>query len=129
MADVRNLFSPADRGHLAKLLALLGSDHAGERDAAGLAAHRFITTRGLTWPEALAPVPAAERRLPELGTWRETVRQCLARPGSLRPWEVGFLRDLPAFRRLSVKQRYVLKEIADRVLGCPAQAGDDRAAA
>jgi hypothetical protein len=121
--------SPADRGHLAKLLGLLGSDHAGERDAAALAAHRFVTGRGLTWTEAMASIAAPERQLPELGTWRETVRQCLARPGSLRPWEAAFLRDLPGFRRLSVKQRYVLKEIAERVLERPAQAGGDRAAA
>jgi hypothetical protein len=28
-----------------------------------------------------------------------------------------FIADLPGFRRISTKQRYVLKEIADRVLG------------
>ena len=105
----------ADRAKLGKLLGLLGSDHPGERDAAGLAAHRLITRAGLTWPQVIKP-PAVERALPELGTWRQTVVECLAQPGSLRPWEVGFLRDLPGFRRLSVKQRYVLKEIADRVL-------------
>jgi hypothetical protein len=83
--------------------------------AAALAAHRFLAARGLTWPDALAPESAPARRLSELGTWRQTVRDCLARPGFLRPWEVGFLNDLPKFQRLSVKQRYVLKEIADRV--------------
>ena len=31
------------------VLGLLGSDHAGERDAAGLASHRMIRQRGLTW--------------------------------------------------------------------------------
>ena len=104
------------RAKLAKVLALLGSDHAGERDAAALAAHRLVTQAGLTWQHVIKP-PAIERALPELGTWRQTVAECLAQPGSLRPWEVGFLRDLPGFRRLSVKQRSCLKEIADRVLG------------
>ena len=109
-------FPAPSRAKLAKLLALLGSDHAGERDAAGLAAHRLVVGAGLTWRKVLEPPPIA-KPLPELGTWRETVAQCLAKPGSLRAWEVEFLRDLRGFRRLSVKQRYVLKEIADRVLG------------
>jgi hypothetical protein len=66
--------------------------------------------------EHLHDLPSPDRPLPELGTRREMVRQCLERPASLRPWELGFLRDLPNFPRLSVKQRYILKEIADRVL-------------
>jgi hypothetical protein len=105
----------ATRAKLAKLLGMLGSDHAGERDAAGLAAHRLVQQAGVSWRQVLEP-PAIEKALPELGTWRATVAECLARPDSLRPWEVGFLRDLPGFRRLSTKQRYTLKEIADRVL-------------
>ena len=104
-----------DRRKLAKLLGMLGSAHAGERDAAALAAQRFVRDHGVTWHDVLRPTPG-ERKLPELGTWRATVRACLERRGSLRPWEAGFLRDLPKFERLSVKQRYVLKEIADRVL-------------
>lgn len=107
--------SNADRTKLAKLLGMLSSAHIGERDAAALAANRFLRDRNLTWPQVLKPV-AIERSLPELGTWRQTAARCLAQPGSLRPWEVSFLRDLPGFRRLSTKQRYVLKEIADRVL-------------
>jgi hypothetical protein len=51
------------------------------------------------------------------GTWRTTVAECLSHPGSLRKWEIGFLQDLPEFHRISVKQRYVLQEIARRVLG------------
>jgi hypothetical protein len=106
----------ADRTRLVKLLGMCGSEHAGERAAAAAAADRLLRERGLTWADALNP-PPVERKLPELGTWRQTVRACLAQPGSLRPWEVGFLRDLPGFQRLSVKQRYCLKEISDRVLG------------
>ncbi len=106
----------ADRVKLTKLLSMFSSDHAGERDAAALAAHRLIRQRGLSWQQVIEP-GTATAALPELRTWRQTVARCLERPGSLRPWEVGFLRHLPEFRRLSTKQRYVLKEIADRVLG------------
>ncbi len=105
----------ADRAKLGKLLSLLGSDHAGERDAAALAAHRLVVQRGLTWRQVVEP-PVVEKVLPMLGTWRATVAKLLERPHQLRPWERSFLTDLPAFRRLSTKQRYVLKEIADRVL-------------
>jgi hypothetical protein len=106
----------SDRTKLAKLLAMLGSDHAGERDAAGLAAHRLIKQRGLTWDEALSPRPV-ERRLPEMGTWRTTCRRLMENPRVLRPWERTFVSDLPNFGRISVKQRYILNEIAGRVLG------------
>jgi hypothetical protein len=77
------------RAKLAKALALLGSNHPGERDAAGLAAHRIVIGAGLSWRQVIEP-PAIEKKLPELGTWRQTVAACLARPGSLRQWEVGF---------------------------------------
>ena len=103
-----------DRAKLGKLLGLLGSDHAGERDAAGLAAHRLLQSRGLTWPAVLAPPTRA--REPLQGDWRQTCAACLERRGSLRPWEIGFLNDLPNFRRVSSKQRYILQEIANRVL-------------
>jgi hypothetical protein len=105
-----------DRQRLAKLLGLLGSDHSGERDAAGLAAQRLLRERGLTWGDVLTP-QSVEHKAPELGTWRATARQCLERSSSLRAWECGFLADLPKFRRLSTKQRYCLAEIARRVLG------------
>jgi hypothetical protein len=105
-----------DRAKLAKVLALLGSDREGEALAAARAAARLVKLRGISWRDVVEP-PAIEKALPELGTWRQTVAQCLERRGSLKPWELGFLRDLPGFRRLSTKQRYVLKEIADRVLG------------
>jgi hypothetical protein len=112
----RNADLPAaSRTKLAKLLGMLGSDHAGERDAAALAVRRLIKQSGVTWSQILTSQPVG-KKLAELGTWRATCRECLARPGSLRPWEVGFLTALPGFRRLSTKQRYVLKQITDRVL-------------
>jgi hypothetical protein len=110
--------TPSDRQRLAKLLGLLGSDHAGERDAAGLAAHRLIRDRGLIWSDVILGPPgivaAANRNAVE--TWRQTVADCLRQPGSLRSWEHDFLRSLTGFARISRKQRYVLAQIADHVL-------------
>jgi hypothetical protein len=106
----------ADRERLVKLLGLLGSDHAGERDAAALAASRLLKTNGLTWEDALTPRPV-ERRRPEHSTWRTTCARLIENPRALRPWERTFVADLPSFQRISTKQRYVLSEIATRVLG------------
>jgi hypothetical protein len=36
---------------------------------------------------------------------------------ALRPWERNFVADLQKFQRISTKQRYILNEIARRVLG------------
>jgi hypothetical protein len=49
--------SDHDRDRLAHILALLGSDHPGEREAAAQAAHRMVTGLGLTWDEILAARP------------------------------------------------------------------------
>jgi hypothetical protein len=51
--------SRADRERLAKLLAMLGSDHAGERDNAALAIERMRRELGLSWDDLL--------RAPRLG--------------------------------------------------------------
>jgi hypothetical protein len=51
-----------DRRRLAAILGMLGSDHAGERAAAGLQAEAFRKKHGLTWEQMLAtPPPEAVR--------------------------------------------------------------------
>jgi hypothetical protein len=47
-----------DRQHLARILGMLGSDHAGERAAAGLQAEAFRRKHRLTWTELFIPAPA-----------------------------------------------------------------------
>jgi hypothetical protein len=105
-----------DRERLVNLLGMLGSEHLGERGNAAALADRFVRERGLTWGDVLAR-QEPEKKLPHLGTWRTRCAQLLERRGSLRPWELRFVSDLPKFQRLSVKQRYVLDEIVSRVLG------------
>jgi hypothetical protein len=48
--------------------------------------------------------------------WRTTCSELQKRAGELRPFERQFVADLPRFQRISTKQRYVLNEIASRVL-------------
>jgi hypothetical protein len=113
------VLSGASRTKLAKLLGMLGSDHVGERDNAARAAHNLVTEARLTWLDVVRP-GSTEHRPPQPSAppWRQTVRDLLARPGSLRTWERDeFLPSLLRFQKLSPKQRHVLQAIADRVLG------------
>jgi hypothetical protein len=106
----------ATRTKLAKLLGMLGSDHVGERDNAARAVHKLMTEAKATWNDILSPNPP-EHREPLISTWRQTCSKLQKRQGDLRPWERGFVADLPRFPKISPKQRRILAEIADRVLG------------
>ena len=44
----------ADRQRLAAILGMLGSEHAGERAAAGLQAEAFRRRHGLTWDQVVS---------------------------------------------------------------------------
>jgi hypothetical protein len=98
-----------------KLLGLLGSHHAGERDAAGLAASRLLQRHRLTWADVLTPA-LVHRELP-MCQWRQTCAKSIARRNALPPWEQDFIAGLPKFRRLSIRQAHVLSDIARRILG------------
>jgi hypothetical protein len=106
----------AERDKLGKVLALLDSSSDGERDAAICMATKILARHGLRWSEVLNLQPPPKRE-PLHSTWRTTCHRLQERAGYLRPWEKRFVSDLPHFSRISTKQRYLLKEIADRVLG------------
>ena len=52
------LLASDELARLLKLLGMLGSEHSGERAAAALKAHQFVTSRELTWAELLDPADA-----------------------------------------------------------------------
>jgi hypothetical protein len=109
----------SERARLIAILSRLQSNFDGERQAAALAAVRFLHDRDLTWEDIVLPPDPGQ---PILGcaaateSWRATIAACLRQPGSLRPWERKFLQSLRRFPRLSLKQRAILNQIADRVL-------------
>ena len=118
----------ADRAKLAKFLGLLGSNHAGERDAAGLAADRLVRSRGLTWAEVLEqhgatcspgyrPAPAQYE-----DPAAADLRVCGQRLDLLTTWELAFITDLArrSIQRLSSKQRAILADVAARIRATPA---------
>ncbi|MGH7056885.1 MAG: hypothetical protein ACREFJ_16445 [Acetobacteraceae bacterium] len=110
------MISASERGRLQAMLALAEAEQNpadGERLAAIIAVERLLGRHGLRLRDLATPAP--EKQLPLLGTWRQTCRECLESGAPIRPWERKFLSELPEFPRLSVKQRYVLYEIADRI--------------
>ena len=115
-----NTLAASDRVHLAKLLGMLGSDHAGERDNAARAAHRLVQQHGITWYDVVTHPPSDTDPDTDLirGDWRRTVTACSRYPHLLNRWEAGFLSGLPRFPRLSCKQRAILLKIAVRLRAC-----------
>ena len=105
-----------DAVRLAKLLGMFGSDHQGERDAAALAAHRFIRSLNVQWIDILDPPTPDRSSTSGVVSWRDCVTECLRHANQLTNWERGFLGGLPSFERLSPKQANILNKIADRVL-------------
>jgi len=122
--------TPDQRQRLTKLLGLLGSNHAGERDAAGLAAHRLVVNAGTTWQDVLTPQVEHHQPEPEWNdpepdwppprptnaytSWRRTVAALLSRTVLLTAWEVGFLHSINERYSLSERQFEVLEDIVKR---------------
>lgn len=124
--------SDAERTKLAKILGLLGSDFAGERDGAALAAARFLRERGLTFADVAAalaapqpppwrtraprqPPPQSPPQPPPPSAWRETVEAALRHGAQLTRWELQFLLGLRARAVLTEKQAVVLRALAARL--------------
>jgi hypothetical protein len=100
-----NTLPATSRTKLAKLLSMLGSDYAGERDAAALAAHRLVTDACLTWRDVLVgssdpadishesqstrPPPTSEP-----SPWRDVLDYCIAGEAFLCKFDRDFLHDL-----------------------------------
>ena len=115
---------PADADRLVKILGLLGSSFDGERAAAALKASQFLRERNLTWPDiirpALPPPDAPPRHEPPYRpspSWRQTVDLCMCDATLLTNWEFRFLLSIQHRSRLTPKQKSVLDQIAEKVLG------------
>lgn len=102
-----------DRTRLANILGMLGSEHSGERAAAGLMASRLLRDRRLTWHDVVGAPPA-----PPGTSWRALVAACQCEPDKLTAWEAEFLASLTVstWSTLTDKQSAALQKIADRVL-------------
>jgi hypothetical protein len=102
---------------LAKILGMLGSDHAGERAAAGLAAHRLLSDLSLTWhqviiapsvpttvsvgsydPPDLRTRPRSQQRHSGYTDWQRMARFAWSCRDRLRPRDQEFVRSMLAWR-------------------------------
>jgi hypothetical protein len=116
-----NTLAAPERERLARLLGMLGSDHAGERDNAARAAHRLVQRHGITWYDVVAthPPPDWDPDTDPIGVdWRRAAAACLRYPDLLNRWEANFLSGLSRFPHLSCKQRAALLKIAVRLRAC-----------
>lgn len=105
-----------DRERLVKLLGLLGSSFAGERDAAGQAAVRLLRERGLQWSDVIAAPNCQTSDNFHPSDWRDDVETAIHNFSQLTPWEQSFVVSLRGYRRrLSPKQSALLREIARKV--------------
>jgi hypothetical protein len=95
---------------------MLGSDHAGERAAAGLKAHNLLQERRLSWTDVIAralPPPQQPRR-EYTGGRRHHARavDLLACGFSWNDWEVRFLNSIAGWRGdLTPKQVSLLNDL------------------
>jgi hypothetical protein len=120
--------SAPERRRLARLLGLLGSDHAGERDSAACKAQQLVTARGTTWQAVLSVTePAAVPGYAEgyatgyaaavaalVPPWRVQRDLALGLP-DLSAKERAFLEDIGRWRRLTPRQQDWLEAIFQRV--------------
>ena len=114
----------ADCERLAKLLGLLGSDFAGERDNAARAVDRLVRARGLPWLDILnrpqiIPAPECRRRPdnPAPANCGRDLAACVRHLTALSERERVFIISLQRQRSriLSPKQVAWLASIAARV--------------
>ena len=111
--------SPTELRRLVGVLGRLGSDHDGERAAAGLLASRMLRAAGLGWDDLLlsdarqSPGGTQEERTPPPPPGGD-LATCLKWLGELTAWETNFVTDLRRRPRpLSPAQLAKVRQLAD----------------
>jgi hypothetical protein len=111
--------SSDDRRRLVNILGMLGSDHDGERAAAGLLASKLLKGNGIRWDdvivpesEQLSPRPEPPSRSPA-ARWPADLALCRRNMALLNNWERQFVATLAPCprRRLTPKQIAKLGQI------------------
>jgi hypothetical protein len=110
----------ADRDKLASILGMTGSAPDGEALKAARMADQFIRQRGIPWTDLLTaapsdqgsrPRPSTDDPLMRFPTCEAACAFALAGTPLLAAWEVGFLRNVPGFTKLSAKQLDTLRKL------------------
>ena len=115
--------TPEIAERLAKLLGMLGSDHAGERAAAALKADELVKREGLRWCDVIQPrepvaVECESYFRSSEHDWRAMVKACMAQAAALSARELQFVRTMVRWRgEPSEKQFEWLESIYARIGG------------
>jgi hypothetical protein len=110
-----------DRGRLAKLLGMLGSDHDGEVVAAAKQAERLRRKAGITWAEIVVPAKSLASRSDHLEwpeTTTESIELCIEHADVLSGWDKKFLASIArrSPNTLSEKQLSVLARMVRTIM-------------
>jgi hypothetical protein len=114
------MLSQNNAERLAKILGMCGSDHAGERAAAALAAHRLVADLNITWSQVIAAPPAGSGRFRQPlksennspSDWQKMARHCWNRRDQLRPRDRDFVLSMLSWcGEPSERQQNLLIEI------------------
>lgn len=109
---------PALRNRLVGILGRLGSDHDGERAAAGLLASRMLRERGLSWDEVVATPDAAPTGPLGAADAGRDLDLCKRHWNDLGSWMRAFVIGVSNQRRpLTAAQRAKLAEVAAELRG------------
>src|SRR4051794_18775199 len=103
--------SSDDRRRLVNILGMLGSDHDGERAAAGLLASKLLKGNSIHWDDVIVPEPEKPPPRPEppssgpAASWPADLVLCRRKMALLNNWERQFVATLAPCprRRLSPK--------------------------
>jgi hypothetical protein len=108
------------RLRLVRLLGMCGSDHDAEVVTAARMANRLVRDNGVTWHEVItAPVVPRLSNDDPLAQFTTRAAACmftLSHAPMLTHWEVGFLRNLAGFDKLSPKQLATLRRLVARAI-------------
>ena len=104
---------PTERRRLVGILGRLGSDHDGERAAAGLLATRLLRDRGLSWDEILPGPDAPPAGPPGAADALADLDLCRRHWNDLNSWMRSFVIGVSDRQRpLSGPQRAKLAQAA-----------------
>lgn len=108
----------ADRIKLARILGMLGSDHAGERAAAARATHRMVKAPGLTWWELMSPSlprdPTSPVRVVVVEPFHGAVSAAESRMRQLRHENAALEREVKRLKRLLDARNAPLRRAGSR---------------
>ncbi|MEO8558659.1 MAG: hypothetical protein ABI439_06320 [Rhodospirillales bacterium] len=99
----------ADLIKLVRILGMLGADHAGERAAAALAAHRLVKRSNASWYSLLAPTASSQPiivRAAWVDPFTDFLRAAQARLNQVRMDNERLRRENAKLRR----QRFAARE-------------------